>query len=79
MVDQGFKLIPEAVPAVSRATVYVEAMREFSKSKLASARIVIEGKKPSTVHQGLLKVKRLNPEFAAVRIMRRGDDVYLSR
>jgi hypothetical protein len=79
LVEQTFKLIPEAVPSVARATVYVDAMREFSKSKIASVRVEIPGKKPSTVHQGLLKAKRLNPELASVRVMRRADDVYLSR
>jgi hypothetical protein len=75
----SYKLIPEPIPPISKAAVYEDAMDDFLKRKDASCRVLMEKKKPSTIHQGLLKAKRLNPRFAGIAIVRRGDAIYLKK
>lgn len=76
---QEYKLIPEAIPPIAKAVVYEAALDDFLGSKDGSVRVLMEKKKPSTIHQGLLKAKRLNPRFASVGIVRRGDVIYLKK
>jgi hypothetical protein len=78
-VENKYKLIPEEIPPISKATVYEKVMDDFLKSKDGSCRVEIPKKKPSTIHQGLLKTKRLNPRFAGVGVVRRADAIYLRK
>lgn len=75
-----YKLIPEPIPAISKATVYEDIIEDFMGQKnCPSARVEIAKKKPATVHQGLLKAKRLNPKLSPVSVVRRGDAIYLKK
>jgi hypothetical protein len=76
---EAYKLIPEVIPAISKAVVYEHALDDFLGGKDKSVRVVMDKKKPSTIHQGLLKTKRLNPRFAGIGIVRRGDAIYLRK
>jgi hypothetical protein len=78
-MDSRYRLIPEEIPAISKATVYNDVMEDFLKRKDPAARVEMAKKKPSTIHQGLLKAKRLNPAFASVSVVRRGDSIYLRK
>lgn len=77
-MDAKFRLIPEEIPPISKSTVYEKMFEEFLGGKAASCRVEY-GKKPATIHQGLLKVKRANAQFAPVKVVRRGDAVYLTK
>lgn len=78
-MNARYKLIPEEIPAISKSTVYENILDEFLKSKSKSVRVEVVKKKPSTVHQGLLKMKRSNASFATVFVVRRGDSIYLKK
>ncbi len=78
-MEGKYKLIPEEIPPISKATVYEKVMEDFLNGKDATCRVEIPKKKPSTIHQGLLKTKRLNGRFAAVSVVRRGDAIYLRK
>ncbi len=79
MTDAKYKLTPCEIPAVNKATVYEDVAKDFMASKSPSCRVDIAKKKPATIHQGLLKLKRNNREYASVRIVRRGDQVFLAK
>lgn len=78
-MEDKYRLIPEDIPPISKATVYEKVMDDFLKSKNTSVRVEIPKKKPSTIHQGLLKTKRVNVRFANVGVVRRGDAIYLRK
>lgn len=78
-MESRYRLIPEEIPSVSKATVYNDVIEDFLKSGEPSARVEMPKRKPSTLHQGLLKAKRLNPKYASVSVVRRGDTVYLKK
>ncbi len=78
-MDEKYRLIPEEIPPISKTTVYEKIMEEFSKGKSASVRVEIPKKKLSTIHQGLLKMKRVTPSFASISVVRRGDTIYLRK
>ena len=58
-MESRYRLIPEEIPAISKATVYNDVMEDFLKRDNPTARVEMDKKKPSTIHQGLLKAKRL--------------------
>jgi hypothetical protein len=78
-MESRYRLIPEEIPPIAKATVYEKLMDDFLKGRSASSRVEIPKKKPSTVHQGLLKTKRINARFADIGIVRRGDSIYLRK
>jgi hypothetical protein len=59
--------------------MYEKVMEDFLGGKSASCRVEIPSKKPSTIHQGLLKTKRVNGRFAQISVVRRGDAIYLRK
>ncbi len=79
LVETKYRLIPEEIPPISKATVYENVMDDFLRGKDKSCRVEIPKKKPSTVHQGLLKTKRINAKFAGISVVRRGDTIYLRK
>ena len=78
-MESIYRLIAEEVPPIAKATVYEKLMDDFLKGRSASSRVEIPKKKPSTIHQGLLKTKRVNPRFTGVGIVRRRDSIYLKK
>jgi hypothetical protein len=78
-VEGKYRLIPEEIPPISKATVYENVMDDFLRGKDKACRVEVPKKKPSTIHQGLLKTKRLNPRFANLGIVRRGESIYLRK
>ncbi|MBE0475813.1 MAG: hypothetical protein IBX62_01765 [Coriobacteriia bacterium] len=78
-MDAKYKLIPEDIPPISKATVYEKVLDDFLGSKNASVRVEVPKKKPATIHQGLLKAKRMNGRFAQVSVVRRGETIYLKK
>ncbi len=78
-MENKYKLIPEDIPPITKSTVYEKLMDEFMNGKNASVRVEMPKKRPSTVHQGLLKTKRLNQKFAGIQVVRRGDAIYLKK
>jgi len=77
-VEPKFRLVPEEIPAISKATVYERIFDEFIAGKASTARVEYN-KKPATLHQGLLKAKRQIPRFSQVSVVRRGDAIYLKK
>ncbi len=78
-MESKYRLIPEEIPPIAKATVYETLMDDFLKGKSATSRVEIAKKKPSTIHQGLLKTKRINAKFGSIGIVRRGDSIYLRK
>lgn len=79
-MESKYKLIPEEIPAITKATVYERIIEDFMATKnCPSARVEIPKKKPATIHQGLLKAKRQNAKLAPVSIVRRGEAIYLKK
>ena len=78
-MEDTFKLVPEPIPSISKSTVYERVLDEFLAGPDASARVMIPKKKPSTVHQGLLKVSRSDPRFSSITVVRRGESTYLKK
>lgn len=78
-MEPKYRLIPEDIPPIAKATVYETIIREFLKSKSKSVRVEISGKKPATIHQGLLKVRRLNKDLMGAHVVRRLDNIYLKK
>jgi hypothetical protein len=74
------KLItPKPLPASTRRTrvsEYTQALEQFVDAKCDSA-VVNIAKKPATVTSALAKVVKADARFAGVRVVRRGDEVYL--
>lgn len=78
-METKYKLVPKAIPAISKSTVYQNILDDFLKGKDKSCQVLVPKRKPSTVHQGLLKVKRANPDYSSVSVVRRGDEIYLRK
>lgn len=78
-MDAKYKLIPEPIPPITKATVYENVLDDFLKGKNATVRVEVPKKKPATIHQGLLKTKRLNSRFSPVSVVRRGEALYLRK
>lgn len=70
-----FKLVSKAVPQVQKAVIYDDILKAFLKKSDGSV-LVVAKKKPATLHQGLMKAKRAGDY--AVKVARRGDEVYLT-
>jgi hypothetical protein len=78
-MDAKYKLVPEAIPPISKSTLYEQILGDFLGGKVASVRVDVPSKKPSTVLQGLLKVKRTDRKFASIGVVRRGETIYLKK
>ena len=78
-METKYKLIAEDIPPISKATVYEKILDEFAAGKNKTVRVEIPTKKPATIHQGLLKTKRLNARFGPVSVVRRAEAIYLKK
>lgn len=78
-MEAKYRLIPEDIPPISKATVYEKVLNEFLGSKDKSARVEVPKKKPATIHQGLLKAKRMNSRFGPLSVVRRQEVIYLKK
>lgn len=75
---KGFELIPKPVPTRQRASIYKEILNEFLASGERSVLVAGTDRKPVTLLQGLRKALD-NEEMAPVRVVQRGEDIYLVR
>lgn len=57
-----------------RKSLYRDIVKDFIASDAVSGRVTLQDKAPITVYQQLRKVV---PEDGSVRVVKRGDDVYL--
>lgn len=78
-MDVKYKLIAEEIPPISKATVYEKILNEFAAGRNKTVRVEIPSKKPATVHQGLLKARRVNGKFGSISVVRRGEAIYLKK
>ena len=75
---KGFELIPQPVPSRQRASIYKEILSEFIASGERSVLVAGTDRKPVTLLQGLRKALE-SEEIASVRVVQRGQDIYLVR
>lgn len=69
----------EPLPPSTRqgTSEYVTIMDEFVSSGEPSARVVLD-KKAATVYQSLSKLAKTYPQYNSVKVVRRGEDVWLA-
>lgn len=77
-MEAKYRLVPEEIPPISKSAVYEKMLDDFMTGQAACCRVEY-GRKPATLHQGLLKVRRSQPGYQAVQIVRRGDAIYLKK
>lgn len=76
---RDYRLVPQDVPPIVKVTLYERILEEFLASKHTSVRVDVPKKKPSTIHQSLLKAKKANERFDGLAVVRRRDTIYLRR
>jgi hypothetical protein len=76
--DKGFSLIPQAVPARQRSSLYKEIVAEFIKSGEKSAVVAGTDRKPVTLVQGLRKALEAG-DVTNVKVVQRGSEIFLIR
>ena len=74
--DKGFALIPKAVPARQRSSLYKEIITEFLATGEKSAVVAGTDRKPVTLVQGLRKALEAG-EVHNVKVIQRGQDIFL--
>ena len=80
MPNEDFNIIPRKAPerrGRAKTDLYHRIVKQFVESDLDEGLIEVEGKKPSTLQQQLIKAVR--DEGAQLRVKRAGDEVYLSK
>lgn len=80
MPNEDFNIIPKKAPerrGRAKTDLYHRIVKQFVESDLDEGLIEVEGKKPSTLQQQLIKAVR--DEGAQLRVKRAGDEVYLSK
>lgn len=66
-------------PARSRKSEYADLLDAFVESGRQTVKVTFEGKAPQTLYMGLQKTKTVSGErFAAVKVSKRGDEVFLT-
>jgi hypothetical protein len=76
--DKGFTLIPQAVPARQRSSLYKEIVSEFLASGERSAVVGGTDRKPVTLVQGLRKALEAG-DVKNVKVIQRSKDIFLIR
>jgi hypothetical protein len=81
MTMKDYSLTPAPVPTRAgggRPAIYLQMLTDFAGMKETSVRIDY-GRKPDTIYNGLATALRKHPELKGIAVMRRADNVFLTR